>query len=828
MKRKNIKRVHRFEEKRTIISVLFGRCTQWQKRAGISGALLLTIALQGGICDNVYAQKFPNGSGNVVLDGSDDYFATDAKIDGTTYPILNFSGDNLSFENKGKIGTAADGTSVDAVDQINAGSIGTFTNSGTVNYRSGITVSELTNIQGGVITNTAAETDGQISITGDLTNRGLIDAGGTLSAANAINSGTIQKFEAITIGTNGSEQPASFDQQQGGTIQDVDTLTVHGDIINSGTMDGLLNVKATNITNSNTIQNIDKTVADTGVLTATNNLINTGKIENVDRIVANTSLSNQNLITDVRGITSDNFHNTGVLNDIVSVTGNLTNNGIIKLDANDKMTINGTFTTESSNSMQVRLDSDGSNDEYIVTGGTTINGGEVVVKLNDEAANYQLGDKYTFLTSGSLDVNQALTVSDQSDPLANRLRYRLSFDDYNYYLSVARAFRYGENAPTYNQKNFGTYIDNISDNVVAGSDLENVLTALDGLSPGEDISPAARYALAQMDGAIYGSMATMEVQNMTIVNNTLTNFLRPKNVFGSNMNEDSYNSGSPIMSQGLKMWGTYYGVDGYAKSDGNAFGGDYSVNGVLVGGDRYITPNFRLGGFFAFGDTEYQVNGLNEQANADSYKAGLYFVHNSENGYLLGNFNYGWDNFNMTRNIDFLERKNTAETSGREWAFRIEKGFNWALEKAILQPFGAFQYLSLNTNAFSEQGIGATALNIDKASYDSYRTEFGGRLLWAFEGQSRTGNLFLQASWMHEYGDTYGTVSSSFKNKNKANYTGNYKYTVNGVDLGSDWCNLGLGGDLTQNNITLFGGYDFMVSGTQNLHTGNIGLAYQF
>ncbi len=402
------------------------------------------------------------------------------------------------------------------------------------------------------------------------------------------------------------------------------------------------------------------------------------------------------------------------------------------------------------------------------------------------------------------------------------------YDAQTYSLLIDRARKYAPGATTWNQEQFGNYLDDIGMTTVPGSDLEKVLLRLDALSPTEEITPAARYAMAQMDGAVYGSMATIEVQNMSIVNNTLANYLRPKNVFNCCQSSEPCNQGCAVACPGLKMWGTYYGVDGYAKSDGNAFGGDYSVSGVLVGGDRHITPNFRLGGFFAFGDTEYKVNGLNEQADSDSYKAGLYFVHNAGNGYLLGNFNYGWDNFSMTRNITFLDRTNTADTSGKEWAFRIEKGFNCALGNSVFQPFGAFQYLSLNTNAFSETGTGATALNVDESDYNSYRSEFGGRLLWGFEGQCRTGNLFFQTSWIHEYGDTYGTVNSSFSNPNQSNYTGNTKYTVNGVDLGSDWCNLGAGGDLTQGNLTLFGGYDFMVSGRQNLHTGNVGLAYQF
>ncbi len=823
---KNKKQGQRYVERRKIFDTLFGRGFPLWKYAGLSGALLLVVTLQGGISENVYAQKIPDASGNVALTGTGDFFAAETNIPGTTYPTLNFSGGNFPFENRGNIGVAADGTTADGVNQINAASVGEFTNSGTINYLSGMSTNALTNVQGATITNTDPNQDGQLSVTGDLTNGGTINIGGILTAANATNTGTIQNYEAMTIGTNGSEQPASFDQQ--GTVQGIATLTIHGDLTNSGLTDDLFALTATNITNSGTISNIDAAATELGVLTATNNLINTGTLSNIDSIVANSSLNNQNVMTNVGSITSDNFRNTGTLTDIASVTGHMTNNGTMKMNDNDTMNINGSFTTESSSVMQVRVDSDGSNDLFNITGGTTINGGEVIIKLNDDAADYQVGDKYTFLASGSLDVEDALTVSADSDPLSNRLRYRLSFDDSNYYLSIARAFRYGENAPTYNQSQFGTYIDNTSDNVIAGSDLDNILTTLDGLSPGEEISSAARYALSQMDGAIYGSMATMEVQNMSIVNNTLTNYLRPKNVFNCCQTSDPCNQGCAVVCPGLKMWGTFYGVDGYTKSDGNAFGGDYSVSGVLVGGDRYFTPEFRLGGFFAFGNTEYEVNGLNEQADADSYKAGLYFVRNAGNGYLLGNFNYGWDNFSMTRNITFLDRTNTADTSGKEWAFRIEKGFNCALGNSVFQPFGAFQYLSLNTNAFSETGTGATALNVDESDYNSYRSEFGGRLLWGFTGQCRTGNLFFQTSWIHEYGDTYGTVNSSFSNPNQSNYTGDYKYTVNGVDLGSDWCNLGIGGDLTQNNLTIFGGYDFMISGRQNLHTGNVGLVYQF
>ncbi len=809
----------------TVLHIPFSRKRNTRHTyTGFSSALLAALGIMGVVAGSLYAQegKYPDASGNVILTGTNDLFTPTTVITGTSFPILNFSG-HYDFLNEGTIGTNGSG-----VNQINAAEIGDFTNNGTINYVNGMSASSMINTSAGTIFNSAVTQTGQLIISGNLINNGTIDTGSDLRASDISNTKDIKNYSTISV-TNDYTQ-------QNGTLQNIDTLSVGNTITNSGNMDNLITVTAKRINNSGTISNIDGTPNLVGTITVTESLANSGIISNIDQITANNSFTNQNTISNVNTIISNNFNNTGRINDVAKINGRFVNNGEITLTDLSQMKIQN-LTTGTASTLQTRLSAlNGNpsvpgvdNDFYSINGPAIINGGEVIVKLKDNIEDYKAGDRYTFLKSdNNLEVGESMVISDKSDPLLNRYKYMLSNDDYNYYLSIVRAFRYGEGAPSYNQYKFGTYIDRIADNYVPNSDWDMVLLKLDQLSTGKEISPAGRYALSQMDGAIYGSMSTIAIQNHTIVNNVLANYLRPRESSYSDCNQCcGQNFGAP--GQQVNFWGSYYGIDGSVDPDGNAFGGKYAVDGVMVGGDFSLSSLFRFGGFFTYGDSQYQVDGLREQANADNYKAGLYFVRTTNNGYLLGNFNYGWDTYSVERDITFLDRNNTAEVNGTEWAFRVEKGFNFSLGKALFQPFGAFQYLYLKTEEFSENGMGVTALNVDESEYDSYRSEIGARIVRGFTGQRcQSGNLFFQASWLHEYGDTCGSVTSSFTNPNQQNYNGNYKYNVRGVDLGRDWCNLGVGGDYTQNNFSVYGGYDFMISDTQNLHTGNVGLAYKF
>lgn len=840
------------------------------RRELIIGSFLAILTMQGAGSNFLSAQTpaVPESDGTVNITAEKNSFSSDAVYPGEldTYNTLTFQqpeGKLIPFTNYGQIGSGSEG-----LVTLNASEIGLFTNDGTndnvgaIYWTESLLFSALTNQNGTIV-----GTDGTITV-------GTDDNPG-----NVLNSGVT----AVIGGSGMFEITGSLTNVDQGVIRNIDSLTVGGDLTQSGTLNNNTKISVTGILSNTagTISNgasliagsinntsvisdvadistngalrnsgtITNTITDTdtvvsGNLLASTSLTNSGEISNLAAITTTETLANSGTISNITKLTASSVDNNGTLDHIAAIAGNVQNNtgGTISLATGSADTVME-ITRDLTNSGTLEIDIDsrsGATDQFLVSGIADINGGTLIVTdLAGGSGQYKANDTYKFLLSSDLTVAPQMTVDTDNSELPNLSKLlvaRCESDGQNYYLKIARAREYAPGATTYNQEQFGEYLDDLGENFVQGSDLENVLEQLDLLSPDEDggITPEARLAMAEMDGAVYGSLAAMTVQHQTIVNNKLTDLIRPTSDPCATVSSGGASYGSAICSSpcvpARNLWGEYYRVDGSAEYDGNAFGGDNKINGVICGADKYVTPDLLFGGFFAYGDSTFSVNGLDDRAKTDAWKFGLYFVKNQRAGYLLGNVNYGYDEYDVTRHINFLDRTHNGRTDGDQWSARIEKGFNYAVGRTMFQPFGAFQFITLDTDGFQETGAGSTALRVDESTYESYRSEFGGRAVWnRTYSDDQFGSLIFKATWLHEFGDTCGTVVGQFSNPRSENYTGTVNpYSISGVDLGEDWCNLGVGGDFSVGNMTLFAGYDFLFNGEQNLNTGNVGLAYQF
>lgn len=783
-----------------------------------------------------------------------------------------------TFTNKGGIG-CADAFTPDAVNNLDANQIGSFVNLGQIVFTGTMTVSPLglfnygqisgnTSAAGGVstsgtIVNGLATNDpgsvltGTVRAAGGIINYRLLDGldntAAVLNATNATldNSGTIENY--LTVAADSLINVTGASLANNINIE-TSTLSNNGAITGTGSAAGLIRTFALNNQTGGTITGYQS-------LNASDSLLNLGTIDQIKTINASSGLDNSGgLISNVEEIlvpgsgTSTKLINNGTLENIGSITGfvSLGSSGEIKMTgASQETKFNGTLTIDGG-TLIVRLTAGvggdavpGVDNDFYNLNGTDahadliVNGGKVsVIAADYDPARpdqiLRAGDRYTFIQGNDIAVGVKLDVEGTpGDGYKGLLRFTPGFDDDNYYLNVERTVNYAPLATTENGVNMGEYLDSLGGRYAMGSDLENVLVALDRQYASGGAA-AVRKAVSQLDGAIYGSLASMAAQNQTIVNTELANRLRPLKPGGflwSYSQSSSCTSCSPCTpcTPRTQYWGNYYGVTGDVQSDGNAMGGDYSVHGVIAGADRIVSDHLRIGGFFAFGDTDYDEKDLNNVAESDSYKAGLYFLRSVDSGYFLGHVNYGWSDDQVEREITFLGRNNTADFSSSQWAFRLEKGFHFSSGETLFQPFAALHYFHYETDAFDESGTVPTALSLDGSEYASWRSELGGRYVWSREcSDSATGNLFLQASWLHEYGDPRGTVTGSFQNPKSSQFTGSGNYSVFGVDLGRDWCDLGIGVDVAANNWALFGGYDFFLNDGQELYVGNAGVSYRF
>lgn len=545
--------------------------------------LMGILTWHGGVNDSIWAQSShvtPDSTGVVTLDGTDtsrNYFATGEVYPGTleTYTGLTFGPTSgLTFTNNAQIGQSEE----NPIDRIDASAIGEFTNTGTIYWVETLNFSELINRNGAI-----QGVNGTISVAGKVSNNASDGQTAVIEGAKSFSiGGDLLNGENGDINGMG-EITVSGSLTNDGILNSSDSINVRGEILtNNGTISQVDSLDASGLINNFGRMNDLKTITSVGLMT------NDGTISNVTNLLdARSGLINSETISNIGKISTTTLTNTGTLEDVGQVFGNVNNNGgTLKLTGSSKMTVDQGTLTNNGGTFEIDISTDKSVGIYNVSGKAIIDGGTLVAHdVSGGTGDYKAGDTFTFLTSSELTVTNELAIDFQPfKPLNPLLK---AFGEYNaqtYSLLIDRARKYAPGATTWNQEQFGNYLDDIGMTTVPDSDLEKVLLRLDGLSPTGEITPAARYAMSQMDGAVYGSMATMEVQNMTIVNNTLANYLRPKDVLGSGQlcDPDSH----------LNMWGSYYGVDGYVKGDGNAFGGDYSVSGVLVGGDRCITQNF--------------------------------------------------------------------------------------------------------------------------------------------------------------------------------------------------------------------------------------------
>ena len=803
------------------------------QRSLVIGSLLVVLSVHGAGSTFLWGQTpaVPDDTGRVEITAEENTFSsTDVYPGMSDYTGLNFqqtAADPIPFTNNGQIGSEDRGLAT-----LGASQIGLFTNNGSgsnvgsIYWTESLSFSALSNQDGRI-----QGANGIISVSGNVLNIGtaaVIDGTGTFQIGGALNNSAgavIENVVSLTVGGDLTQTGTLLNNTNiavtgnlfntAGSISNGKNLTVGEDLSNAAEISNIDNIAVTGVmTNLGTIAGVS------GTLSAVTKLINTASISDVAAITTSGMIANSDKITNVAQMTAGTVANNGTLDDVGTVVGDLQNNsgGTISLSDNAEMSVNGNLTSSGTLAFDINSTT-GESGLFNVSGSAVIDGG--TISVNDAAGTagqYKANDSYKFLKSSDLSVAASPFINFQSTNLSPLLMVQGEYDEQNYYLKIARTREYAPGASTYNQTEFGGYLDDLGGNFVPGSDLENVLERLDALSPTEEISPEARQAMAELDGAVYGSLASIGIQHQTIVNQQLADALRPTL------------PGEYGCCPKKNLWGKYYRVDGDNEYDGNAFGGDNTINGVIAGIDGAMTEKFRFGGFFAYGQSDYSVNGLSESADTDSYKAGIYFVQADNNGYFIGNVNYGYDEYKVTRNITFLNRTCSGDTDGNQWAVRFEKGFNRSLGCTLIQPFGAFQFITFDRNGFSETDGGAASLEIEDSTYDSYRTDVGVRALWSrIFSQSQLVSVNIKGSWLHEFGDTCGTVVGQFSNPNSENFTGTVRpYTVRGSDTGRDWCNLGAGGNFTVRSVTLFAGYDFLFNDEQNLHTANAGLACRF
>ncbi len=244
-----------------------------------------------------------------------------------------------------------------------------------------------------------------------------------------------------------------------------------------------------------------------------------------------------------------------------------------------------------------------------------------------------------------------------------------------------------------------------------------VLTALDNLSGGSQ-SNAISQTIPLLAGA--GSQATASAQR------AFSQFVsaRQNNLSGHGSGEE--------MLGNRDFWGRAYGGWGNQQTFGNVAGYSSSGGGLMLGADHVLSPRTNVG--LVMGISNNSISANNSAApsnlNINSYQIGGYGDHAIEKGL---NWNYQINaalNQNTgSRNISFYGAN--ANSSYNSYTGHVGTGLQKyidANDQTRLTPFLRADYLTVQSNAYSESGAGALNLNVDQQVWSELYTTAGLKL----------------------------------------------------------------------------------------------------
>jgi T5SS/PEP-CTERM-associated repeat protein/autotransporter-associated beta strand protein len=493
---------------------------------------------------------------------------------------------------------------------------------------------------------------------------------------------------------------------------------------------------------------------------------------------------------------------------------------------NGTLAVNSGFTSSSTSTLKIGV-TPSSCGVLAVTGTATVDG---TLEVTGSSGTYSTTKKYTFLTATTSVLGMYQHVTDD----LTFYDVVLTYDGSDiYFMLVDNGKRYVDEARTFNEYGVAGYLD--AQRTSATGDFATVLDALNSLD-----GDGARAAFNAMSGEVYGSLATIAIENNDRFLRTIANRMRTESMANNadfaaaddcreqslvyvNRKSSCFDSIKNRLS-GWTTWFDSYGIGASIAGNGNASGLGYSTGGMAVGMERYLDDRtlFGFGGGYASSKTT--LDARSDWGSIDGGQCVVYVRRDNGCNYLTGAFAYGYNNYAAKRHINFstIDRTANASYGGNNYSSYFEVGRNIYGSYANLQPFAALESIGVQQNAFSEQNADSIDLQVNTLKTSALRGLLGTRILNYYRtGMGRLLTLDASAAWRHEFLDDSHILDASFVGQ-----TGG-AFAVSGVNVDRDAAIFGVGMKYAlSDNSSLYANYDLLLSQNYTAHAGLGGFQY--
>ncbi len=368
----------------------------------------------------------------------------------------------------------------------------------------------------------------------------------------------------------------------------------------------------------------------------------------------------------------------------------------------------------------------------------------------------------------------------------------------------------------HDQISVGEMLNRVTD--TAGSDLNSVLSAIDSLQTNKQVAEAYDQIMPRttfIESEIAFSQATLQVRSL----------IKRMEQIERRCNFNGRTSACGWFDNlGFFLTGTGLFTDQNEKDC--QFPYDSQTYAVTGGIDYYFGNDFYAGIYLGYGKTNAQLDDHGGKLYINAWQTGLYSSWEYGCFNFEGLLGYGWNNYEVERNIRFsyVDRTAKAEPDGREYIAYGSVGYDLDRNNWILEPLVSLQYVSINVDGYEEREADALDLKVASQSASSFQAAVGASLHYPIRISIARIMPSFRAFYVHEFIAGCRTVKASLAK------TPNSKFAIHNGKQKQDFGLFGFGFTVLLNpNAMIFLDYDAEVGrGSYRAQAVQGGFRYEF
>lgn len=226
------------------------------------------------------------------------------------------------------------------------------------------------------------------------------------------------------------------------------------------------------------------------------------------------------------------------------------------------------------------------------------------------------------------------------------------------------------------------------------------------------------------------------------------------------------------------------GMGGFGETDQTAEldASEFDTKGVIAGFDYKLTEDLIVGvaGSYSFFDLDFDQNidVAGGGIDSDNYMLGVYGTYGLGDLYIDGVFNYGWNEFDISRAafldsnnelVPVLNRTALANPDGEYFSASLASGYNFHYGSFNYGPYARVAYFETEIDSYIETGAGALDLNVSEHKADSLESVVGIQFSYAFSQSFGVLVPHVKGEWHHEFKNSQRVFDITYVNDPRQN-----------------------------------------------------------